>query len=86
MNGSHDWIVETEGCRLFRKNKKWIQGWGVALYVSAHLECMELCLGMDEELTEHLWVNIKGKTGTGEIIEGVCYRTPDQEDQADEGL
>ena len=41
---------------------------------------MELCLEMDEELTESLWVRIKGKAGTGDIVVGVCYRPPNQED------
>ena len=44
------------------------------------LECMELHLGMDEEPTESLCVRIKGRAGTGDIIVGVCYRPPDQED------
>lgn len=35
----------------------------LTLYVNNHLECMELCLGTDEELTK---IRIKGKTGTGE--------------------
>jgi len=30
-------------------------------YVNDQLECMELCLGMDEELTKSLWVRIKGQ-------------------------
>ncbi|GAB0209762.1 hypothetical protein GRJ2_003441900 [Grus japonensis] len=47
---------------------------------------MELHLGMDEEPTESLWVRIKGSTGTGDIIVGVCYRPPNQEDQVDEAL
>jgi len=54
---------------------------GVALYVSDHLACMELHLGMDEELTESLWVRINSRVGTGDIIVGVCYRSPDQEDR-----
>ncbi|GAB0204924.1 hypothetical protein GRJ2_002958000 [Grus japonensis] len=41
---------------------------------------------MDEELTESLWVRIKGSAGAGDIIVGVCYRPPDQGDQADEAL
>ena len=45
-----------------------------------------LCLGMDEEPTESLWVRIKGRAGTSDIIVGVCYRPPNQEDQADETL
>ena len=73
-----------EGYRLFRKNRQGRQGGGIALYVSEQLECMELYLGMDEELKESLWVRITGRAGTGDIIVGVCYRPPDQEDQADE--
>ena len=41
---------------------------------------------MDEELTKILWVDIKGRTGTGDIIVGVCYRPPNQDDQEDEAL
>ncbi|GAB0204729.1 hypothetical protein GRJ2_002938500 [Grus japonensis] len=47
---------------------------------------MEFCLGMDEELTESLWVRIKGRAGTGDTIVGVCYRPPDQDDRAGEAL
>lgn len=41
---------------IFRKEKKGRKGGGVALYVIEHLEHMEFCLGMDEELTESLRV------------------------------
>ena len=41
---------------------------------------MELHLRMDEELTESVWVRIKGKAETGDIIVGDCYRLPNQED------
>ncbi|GAB0204603.1 hypothetical protein GRJ2_002925900 [Grus japonensis] len=41
---------------------------------------------MDEEPSESLWVRIKGSAGAGDIIAGICYRPPDQEDQADEAL
>lgn len=47
---------------------------------------MELCLGMDEELTESLWVRIKERTGKGDIIVGACYRPPDQGKQEDRAL
>ena len=36
--------------------------------------------GMDEELTGSLWVRIKERTGKRDIIVGVCYRPPDQEE------
>lgn len=44
------------------------------------MECMELYLWMDEEMTECLWIQIKGRAGTGGIIGEVFYRPPDQED------
>ncbi|GAB0175756.1 hypothetical protein GRJ2_000040800 [Grus japonensis] len=85
-DGSYDWSIGMEGYRLFRKDRQGRQGGGVALYVNEQLECMELHLGMDEEPTESLWVRIKGSAGTGDIIAGVCYRPPDQEDRVDEAL
>jgi len=47
---------------------------------------MELHMRTDEEPTESLWVRIKGRAGTGDIIMGVCYRPPNQENRADEAL
>jgi len=47
---------------------------------------MELFLGMAEEPTESLWVRIKGRAGKGDVIVGVCYRPPNQEDQVNEAL
>jgi len=41
---------------------------------------------MDEEPTKNLRVKIKGRAVTRDIIEGVCYRPPDQEDCVDEAL
>ncbi|GAB0208322.1 hypothetical protein GRJ2_003297900 [Grus japonensis] len=79
-HGSYDWSVGMEGYRLFRKDRQGRRGGGVALYVNGQLECMELHLGMDEEPIKSLWVRIKGSTGAGDIIVGVCYRPPDQGD------
>lgn len=41
---------------------------------------MELGLGMDEEPTKNLWIRMNGRTGTDDVIVGVCYRPPNQED------
>jgi len=62
------------------------QGGGVTLFVNDQLECMDLPLRMDEELTESLWVRIKRRAGTGDITVGAFYRPSDQEDQADKAL
>lgn len=70
-------MVAVEGYRPFRKDR---QRGGVALYMREQLESMELCLGMDEEPAECLWVWIKGRTGQSDIIAGVCSRPPDQDE------
>ncbi|GAB0191017.1 mitochondrial enolase superfamily member 1 [Grus japonensis] len=85
-DGSYDWSLGMEGYRLFRKDRQGRQGGSVTLYINDQLECMELHLGMDKEPTKSLWVRIKGSTGAGDIIAGVCYRPPDQGDRADEAL
>ncbi|GAB0208559.1 hypothetical protein GRJ2_003321600 [Grus japonensis] len=85
-DSSYDWSVGMEGYRLFRKDRQGRRGGDVTLYVDDQLECMELHLGMEEELTESLWFRIKRSAGAGDIIAGVCYRPPDQGDRADEAL
>ncbi|GAB0204560.1 hypothetical protein GRJ2_002921600 [Grus japonensis] len=79
-DGSYDGNLGMQGHRLFRKDRQGRQGGDIALYVNDQLERMELHLGMDEELTESLWVRIKGSTRSGDNTVGVRYRPPDQED------
>jgi len=79
---SCDCNVGIVGYRLFRKDRQGRRGRGVTLYVNDQLECTEVCLGMDEELT----FRIKGRAGTGDIVVGICYRSPNQEGVAGEAL
>ena len=37
-------------------------------------QILHLKMQMDEEPNESLWVRIKGRAGTDDIIVGVCYR------------
>ena len=48
-DSSHDWNAAMGGYTLFRKDRPTWRGDGVALYVREQLECIELCLGTDEE-------------------------------------
>ena len=73
-----------EGYRLFRKDRPTRRGGGVALHVREKLECIELCLGVDEERAETLWVRIKGQAHMGDVIMGEYYRPPDQEEEVEE--
>jgi len=54
--------------------------------VREQLECMELCLGVDEEQVERLWVRIKGQPHMGDVIVGMYYRPPDQEEEVNEAF
>ncbi|GAB0203090.1 hypothetical protein GRJ2_002774600 [Grus japonensis] len=79
-DSSHDWTAVMDGYVLFRKDRPARRGGGAALYVR-ELECIELCIGMDEERVESLQVRIKGQANMG-----VYYRPPDQEEKADEAF
>lgn len=35
---------------------------------------------------ESLWVRIRGQTSTHSVVAGVCYRPPDQEEEADKPI
>ncbi|KAF4804354.1 hypothetical protein TURU_008626 [Turdus rufiventris] len=77
---ARDWNVVMKGYTLFRRDRSGRCGGGVALYVRQHLECTELCLGVDNEWVESLWVRIKWQTSKGNTVVGVCYRLPEQEE------
>ena len=48
-DGSHDWNTVMDGYRLFSKDRSTRGGSRVAVYAREKLECIELCLGADEE-------------------------------------
>ena len=86
-DGSRDWSVAMEGYGQALGRTGWEDEEGEwPFYVREQLECMEPWLGRADEPTESLWVRLEEKTGKGGIVVGVCYRPPDQEEQADEAL
>jgi len=85
-DSSHDWHAAMDGYRLFRKDRPTRRAGGVALYLREQLECIELWLGTDEEGLESLWVKIKGQPHMGDVIVGVYYRSPDQNEEVDEAF
>jgi len=85
-DSSHDLNAVMDGYRLFRKDTPTRRGGGVALYVREQLECIELCLGADEKGVESLWVTIKGQPHMADIVVGVYYRPPDQDEEVDEAF
>ncbi|KAK4814558.1 hypothetical protein QYF61_023757 [Mycteria americana] len=59
-----------------------VMGQGVALYVRECLDSLELDDGDDR--VECLWVRIRGKANKADIVVGVCYRPPKQDEETDE--
>ncbi|KAK4811538.1 hypothetical protein QYF61_011687 [Mycteria americana] len=79
---SHNWSAATDGYKLFRRDRRGRRGGGVALYVRECLDSLELDDGDDR--VECLWVRIRGKANKADIVVGVCYRPPNQDEETDE--
>ncbi|KAK4822159.1 hypothetical protein QYF61_010420 [Mycteria americana] len=79
---SHNWSAAMDGYKLFRRDRRGRTGGGVALYVRECLDSLELDDGDDR--VERLWVRIRGKANKADIVVGVCYRPPNQDEETDE--
>ncbi|KAK4831120.1 hypothetical protein QYF61_015423 [Mycteria americana] len=79
---SHNWSAAMDGYKLFRRDRQAKRGGGVALYVRECLDSLELDDGDDR--VECLWVRIRGKANKADIVVGVCYRPPNQDEETDE--
>ena len=66
-DSSCDWSAVIDGYISFRKEKPARRGGGVALYMRKQLECIELCLGVNEEGVGSLWVRIKGQADMAQL-------------------
>ena len=56
----------------------------MALYIKDCLDVEDLRVGNDK--VECLWVRIRGKACRGDILVGVCYRPPNQDEEMDEAF
>ncbi|KAF4803558.1 hypothetical protein TURU_015076 [Turdus rufiventris] len=78
---SHSWSTALDGYKLFRRDRKGRRGGGVALYIREAFDAMDDETNDDE--VECLWVRIKGKANKADILLGVCYHSPNQEEEVD---
>ncbi|GAB0202630.1 hypothetical protein GRJ2_002728600 [Grus japonensis] len=83
-DNSHDWSAAMDGYKLFRRDRQGRRGSGVALYVRECFDCIELkdC----DDKVKCLWVRMRGKANKADILLGVCYRPPNQDEEADEAF
>jgi len=70
------------GYKLFRRDTQGRRGSGSALCVRECFKCLELDDG--DNSVECSWVRIRRKASKADIMVGVCYRPPNQDDKADE--
>ena len=73
-----------DGYQLFKTGKQGRKDGGVALYAKKNCECLEINVG--DYRVESLWVRIKEKANKTNIIMGVCYRPPNQDEAVDKIL
>ncbi|KAJ7406973.1 hypothetical protein BTVI_64322 [Pitangus sulphuratus] len=64
---------------VFRRDRQGRRGGGVALFVR---DCLDL--EVSDNKVECLWVRIRGKANKANILVGVCYRLPNQDEESDE--
>jgi len=83
-NDYHSWSAGMDGYQLFKRDRQGRKEGGVALYVKKERECMEFNVGDDR--VESLWVRIKVKANKINIIVGVCYRPPNQDEEVGKTL
>lgn len=76
---SCDWRAVMDGSRLFRRGR---QGREVVLWVKVGLACVTV-LAVGGDTVESLWVGIGGKANKADIVVGVRYRSPSQDDGTD---
>ncbi|RMC01147.1 hypothetical protein DUI87_22238 [Hirundo rustica rustica] len=77
----HGWSTALNGYKLFRRDRKGRRGGGVALYSKQTFDTVGI--EIKEDGAEYLWVEIKGKANKADILLGVCYPPPNQEEEVD---
>ncbi|RMC15084.1 hypothetical protein DUI87_07264 [Hirundo rustica rustica] len=78
---SHGWSSALSGYKLFRRDRQGRRGGGVALCIKQTFDTVGI--ETKEDGVECLWVRIKGKAKKADILLGVCYRPPNQEEEVD---
>jgi len=71
-----------DGYKLFKRDRRGKRGGEVVLYVRDCFDCTELDDCGDK--VKCLWVKMKGKANKTDILLGVCYRPPNQDEEVDE--
>jgi len=68
--------------KLFRRDRRGKRDGGVALYIRDCFDCIEL--DDYDDKVKSLWIKMRGKANKVDILLGVCYRPPNQDEEVDE--
>jgi len=82
VDDSHDWSAAMDVYKRFTRERQRKRSGGMVLYVRDCFDCIELndC----DDKVECLWVKMRGKANKTDILLGVCYRPPNQDEEVDE--
>ncbi|PKU47346.1 adaptin ear-binding coat-associated protein 1 [Limosa lapponica baueri] len=78
----HDWNAVMDCYKLFGRDRQGRRGGGVALCIRECFDCIEL--DSCDDKVGCLWVRMKGKANKRDFVLGICYRPPNQDEEADE--
>jgi len=81
---SYDWSAAMDGYKLFRRDRQGRRSGGVTLHVRECFDVVELGDGNDK--VEGLWVRSREKAREADILVGVCYRPPNQDEETEEAF
>jgi len=70
---SHDWSIDIDGHRLFRRDSQEKSGGGIALYMKKAIQCEELSLKNSHKQVESVWVRIRDRGNKRNLVMGVYY-------------
>ena len=76
---SQSWGAALDGYKLFRRDSKGRRGGRMALYIKEAFDTMGI--ENNDDKVKRLWVQIKGKANKADILLGVCYHPPKQEEE-----
>lgn len=68
-----------DGYKLFIRDQQGRRGFRYLLYVRECSDCLELDVGTSR--VECLWVRIKGKANRADLLMGISYRPPSQDEE-----
>lgn len=75
-----------DGCSLFRKNRQGKKRGGIVLYIKVMYICSKVQYEVVGRLLESYWVEFRGEKSMKNIMVGICYRSPNQEEKRDKDI